>query len=173
MPNRFAQTALSRRLGAALVVGGLLIGSDAVSPALAAPPSHAGKDQKGNNGHGSNSAKEDHRQEDRGNDQKSRWESNDRSRIEHYFRDHWSDGTPRTQGLPPGLAKKGKIPPGIAAQIQQGKRLPDGVGRAVPPYLLSQIGKYPGYDQLLVGDDMVLVDAVSRVIVDIFRNVGQ
>jgi hypothetical protein len=168
MPNGITQSPLSRRLGAALLIGGLLIGSAALSPALASPPGHAGKDQKGNSGQNGHGAQHD---EDHNKGPKSRWESTDRSLIERYFLSHWSDGTPRSQGMPPGLAKKGKIPPGIAAQIQQGKRLPSGVGRPVPPYLLTQLGKYPGYDQLLVGNDMVLVDAVSRVIVDIFRNV--
>jgi Ni/Co efflux regulator RcnB len=109
-------------------------------------------------------------QDDRGH---KRWQSDETSIIKGFFSEHWSDGTPRGKAMPPGLAKQGKIPPGMAAQIRQGKRLPDGLGRALPPSLTARLPKRAGVRPLIVGDDLVLVDAVSRVIVDILRGAAR
>ncbi len=101
------------------------------------------------------------------------WHSDERSAIENFFASHWADGSPRGKSLPPGLAKQGKIPPGIAAQIQQGKRLPDEIGLPLPSTLRALLPKRSGVQSLLVGDDVVLVDAVSQVIVDVLRGVAR
>jgi Ni/Co efflux regulator RcnB len=128
-------------------------------------------DDRGDSHHSDKGKKDDH--DHRGDEDDKSWRSDERSAIESFFTSHWADGTPRGKSLPPGLAKQGKIPPGIAAQIQQGKRLPEGVGRALPSGLNALLPQRTGVQSLLVGDDVVLVDAVSQVIVDVLRGVAR
>jgi hypothetical protein len=73
------------------------------------------------------------------------------------------------KGLPPGLAKKGKIPPGIAKQIACGQRIPDGVvwepfpsdlARRLPPVR-------PGFDQGFIEGRAVIWNKGTRVVMDV------
>ena len=95
---------------------------------------------------------------------------NDR-RIIH---DYYSNKKIKGKGLPPGLAKKGKLPPGLQKQLQRKGKLPPGLAKRHLPYeledLLSQLPR--GYVRLKVGGDVVLVNEETEVIVDIIYNTG-
>lgn len=90
----------------------------------------------------------------------------ERQLIGDYFR-----ATPPS-ALPPGLAKQGKVPPGIARQIQRGQRLPDDVQMLpLPADLLGRLPSYRGARPVVVGSDVVLVQEGTRLILDILKDV--
>ncbi|SOD98984.1 hypothetical protein [Caenispirillum bisanense] len=90
----------------------------------------------------------------------------ERQLIGDYFR-----STPPS-ALPPGLAKQGKVPPGIARQIQRGQRLPDDVQMLpLPADLLGRLPSYRGARPVVVGSDVVLVQEGTRLILDILKDV--
>jgi len=88
--------------------------------------------------------------------------SDDERRIIHrYFGEH-PDSLGKVKELPPGIRKKlargGAMPPGIAKQA-----LPDGLHRQLPPR--------DGQHYEIIGTDVVLVETVTRVIVDVLKDV--
>jgi Ni/Co efflux regulator RcnB len=67
-------------------------------------------------------------------------------------------------GQPQGL------PPGIAKNLARGKPLPPGIAkRYLPQNLLVQLPR-PGYEWLVVDDDILLVIAATSVIVDVLQD---
>ncbi len=71
--------------------------------------------------------------------------------------------------------KKGKkkgLPPGIAKNLQRGKPLPPGIAkRDLPSGLESSLpGKHDGYESLIVGNDVVLVEIDTGKIADIITD---
>jgi hypothetical protein len=73
------------------------------------------------------------------------------------------------KGLPPGLAKKGKVPPGIAKQLARNNHLPPGLEyRPLPHDLIVQMPPLqPGYIYRIVDDRVLLIRAASNVILDV------
>ena len=59
------------------------------------------------------------------------------------------------------------LPPGIQRQIERGRPLPPGIAKRFDDSLVSQLPRYPGYEWERVGADVVLVEAATRVVVDI------
>lgn len=72
------------------------------------------------------------------------------------------------KGLPPGLAKKGKLPPGIAKQLARNNHLPPGLEyRPLPHDLIVQMPPLqPGYIYRIVDDRVLLIRAASNLILD-------
>lgn len=84
----------------------------------------------------------------------------DRALIEEYYTGK------KKKGLPPGLAKrKGGLPPGLAKR----DRLPPGLqGDALPLDLERRLTPLPaGYVRIRVGQDVVLLDGRTRVVLDV------
>jgi hypothetical protein len=77
----------------------------------------------------------------------------------------------KDKGLPPGLAKKGKLPPGIEKQLVRNGRLPPGLQyRDLPPDLLVQLPAVaPGYRYLILDDRVMLIRAATDIIMDILQ----
>ena len=73
------------------------------------------------------------------------------------------------KSLPPGLAKKGKLPPGIAKQLARNNRLPPGLEyRPLPPDLIVQLPPLQvGYQYRIVDNRVLLVQAASNLILDV------
>ena len=73
------------------------------------------------------------------------------------------------QKLPPGLARKGKLPNGLAKR----DRLPPGLRlRSLPVDLDFHLTKLPKeYVRVIVGDDVVIMNRNTRVVIDIYRDV--
>lgn len=103
----------------------------------------------------------------------------ERQLIDGYYQrqhDEWSReaGSDKTKkkkkhGLPPGLAKKGTLPPGIYKQLVQNGALPPGLQwEPLPGELAAQLPARPANQQYYIADDKVLlVDAVSNLILDV------
>ncbi len=74
--------------------------------------------------------------------------------------------------LNPGYSVQ-PLPPGMRNRLAQGKPLPPGIARrAVPPDLLLRLPRYPGYEYVLLGATLVLIEAstglVSSILSDAF-----
>ena len=100
--------------------------------------------------------------------------------IRKYFKEneyvHYVDDDDSYSQKHKGKSKnKGKnkgLPPGIAKNLQRGKPLPPGIAkRNLPPGLESSLpGKHDGYETLIVGDDVVLVEIDTGKIADIITD---
>jgi hypothetical protein len=89
----------------------------------------------------------------------------DRALIRDYYRNYY-------RGLPPGLAKQGKIPPGHAKKMYRNQPLPPGLewGR-LPGDLEGRLSRLPNdYMRVIVGADVGIMDVRTRVVVDLIEN---
>jgi hypothetical protein len=77
------------------------------------------------------------------------------------------------KGLPPGLAKRDKLPPGLAKQLERNGRLPPGLQkRALPSKLEAKLPPpQTGTERIIVGNDVVLINAATNVVLDIIQGV--
>lgn len=86
------------------------------------------------------------------------------------IRDWYED---RRRSLPPGLAKKGKLPPGHAKRWGPRESLPPGLTyRHLPPELERRLSRLPeGYARVIIETDIYIVNTRSRVIFDLFQDI--
>lgn len=90
--------------------------------------------------------------------------SRDRALIEDYYGKH-------KKRLPPGLAKRrGGLPPGLAKR----DKLPPGLERdPLPRELEAQLTTLPsGYVRVRVGQDIVLLDGRTHVVLDVIYGIA-
>ncbi|MFN3543924.1 MAG: hypothetical protein ACK4UX_03630 [Thiobacillus sp.] len=75
--------------------------------------------------------------------------------------------------LPPGLAKKGKIPPGHAYRVRVRQPLPPEVDWRYLPYNLErQLSRLPdGYVRVIIGTNVAIMNVRTRVIVDLIEDI--
>ncbi|MBZ5487936.1 hypothetical protein HW452_10410 [Halomonas aquamarina] len=59
------------------------------------------------------------------------------------------------------------LPPGIQRQIERGKPLPPGIAKRFDGTLATQLPHYPGYEWERAGNDVILIEAATRIVVDI------
>jgi len=75
-------------------------------------------------------------------------------------------------GLPPGLAKRDRLPPGLERQLQKNGKLPPGLQKRVRPLSADCQVRLPnipgGWGRVVLGDRVMLLDP-AQTIVDIFR----
>lgn len=87
--------------------------------------------------------------------------------VKSWFRDN------RT-GLPPGLAKREKLPPGLERQLRQRGKLPPGLQKKIqplPPELERKMRVLPtGYRRVVIAGNVILMNEKTSVIYDIIRN---
>ena len=63
------------------------------------------------------------------------------------------------QGMPPGLAKQGKLPPGIAK-------------RQLPSALVAQLPPPPkGFERVIVDNDILLINIATQVVHDVLTDI--
>lgn len=76
-------------------------------------------------------------------------------------------------GLPPGLAKRDRLPPGLEKQLVQFGELPPGLEkRLLPDCLEDRLGERGfGTERQIVGTSILLVDTATGIILDILRDV--
>jgi hypothetical protein len=81
----------------------------------------------------------------------------------------------RAAGLPPGLAKRQSLPPGLRRQLVERGQLPPGLQRHlvdVPAPWVARMPAVPNYyHRYFAGDDLVVVDTRTNRIVAIVRDV--
>lgn len=90
----------------------------------------------------------------------------DRALIRDYY-------APRYRGLPPGLAKKGKVPPGHAKKLYRGASIPhDYPWKAIPHDLEDRLDRLPeGYVRVIVGADIGIMKVRTRIVVDLLEDI--
>lgn len=73
------------------------------------------------------------------------------------------------KGLPPGLAKKGTLPPGLAKQLARNGHLPPGLDyHPLPHDLIVELPPLqPGHKYVIVDDRVMLIQAASNIILDV------
>jgi hypothetical protein len=107
----------------------------------------------------------------------------ERQMIRKYFKEneyvHYVDdmddhkgGSYKNKGKSKNKGKNKGLPPGIAKNLQRGKPLPPGIAkRDLPQGLESSLpGKHDGYESLIVGNDVVLVEIDTGKIADIITD---
>ncbi len=95
-------------------------------------------------------------------------------RQETIIRDWFSDRR-NLRGLPPGLAKKDRLPPGLQRQVHKNGALPPGLQKRIQllPFDLERLlpNLPPNIQRGRIGVDVILVDKTSMKVLDIIRHV--
>ena len=130
-------------------------------------------------GHGRGHDKQGNEDEDNDNDRKGYKEHGHKGHGHEYRyddRDHevmhgWYEG--HRGNLPPGLAKKDRLPPGLERQLELRGTLPPGLrGRiyAVPVDLERELPPPPpNCEHVFIGGHVVLLNRRTFVVVDVFH----
>jgi hypothetical protein len=85
----------------------------------------------------------------------------ERHLIHDYYRRNLPPGLAKRSQLPPGLAKRSSLPPGLS-------------GERLPRELESRLSSLPdGYVRFRIGTDVVLMNAQTRVVFDIVKDIGR
>jgi hypothetical protein len=73
--------------------------------------------------------------------------------------------------IPPGIAKKGTLPPGIYKQlVRNGQIPPEAHYRPLPPDLIVQLPPIaPAYRFVIADDRVMLIQAATNVIMDVLQ----
>jgi hypothetical protein len=87
----------------------------------------------------------------------------------------WFSNQQNLEGLPPGLAKRDRLPNGLERQLKKNGSLPPGLEKRVHPFpgelgkLLPELPK--GVIRVVIGVDILLLDETTNTILDIVREV--
>jgi len=87
----------------------------------------------------------------------------------------WFSNKKNLEGLPPGLAKRKRLPAGLERQLQTNGSFPPGLEKRVHlfpldlEHLLPELPK--GVIRVVIGVDILLLDKTSNTILDIVREV--
>jgi hypothetical protein len=83
----------------------------------------------------------------------------------------WVRGQP-SAGLPPGLAKRDRLPPGLEKQLRRKGTLPPGLEKKLSPFpreLETRLRPLPpDYERIFVGGRAAIVARVGGVVFDVF-----
>ena len=78
-------------------------------------------------------------------------------------------------GLPPGLAKRETLPPGLEKQLREKGTLPPGLQKKIQPLpvaLEKQLTPLPtGYRRVVIAGNVIVMNEKTSLIYDIVRNV--
>ncbi|HCS68954.1 MAG TPA: hypothetical protein DIW51_03185 [Rhodospirillaceae bacterium] len=79
----------------------------------------------------------------------------------------------RGKGLPPGLAKKGKLPPGLQKQLERKGHLPPGLAANPLPYeaVVNLPPPANGTERAIVDTSVVLLEKGTGLILDVLKDV--
>jgi hypothetical protein len=123
---------------------------------------------RGGRDEGENEAGDRMRESDRGG--VPIFTSQQRTLIANWFRNSQSN-------LPPGLAKRDRLPPGLEKQLRERGTLPPGLQKRLSPLpsdLDRQLPRLPGgYRRGVIDGNVILMNDKTALIVDIIRNVMQ
>src|SRR5712692_9084009 len=90
----------------------------------------------------------------------------DRDQVRGWYRTHYSS-------LPPGLAKRDRLPPGLERQLVVGGTLPPGLQKKMqpcPPDLERMLPPPPpNYAHVVIGGNLVLLNRANFQIADVFH----
>jgi hypothetical protein len=145
--------------------------------AKAKGPNGGGPDERGG-GHGHGSTKHDHgrggESDGGGDDARLRLRfDDDQARI---IRD-WFDDDDHLRGLPPGLAKRDRLPPGLEKQLERNGRLPPGLEKKLHPLpddLAVRLPRLPdGYRRGILGESLIVLDERTSAIIDVIHGIAR
>ena len=115
------------------------------------------RDRDDNHGHGHGHAY--------GHEKHERYSDHDRD-IHEWYRVHYSS-------LPPGLAKRDRLPPGLERQLVVNGTLPPGLRERMQPcpHELEAMlpPPSPGYAHVFIGGNLVLVNRANFQVADVFH----
>ena len=77
----------------------------------------------------------------------------------------------KRSGLPPGLAKKDRLPPGLERQLRRNAQLPPGLQKRLTPFpsaLEAELGRLPGGARRVFLGNRALILSAANLILDIF-----
>ncbi len=79
----------------------------------------------------------------------------------------------KAQEMPPGLAKRDQLPPGLQRHLEKYGTLPPGLEkRRLPGGLESLLPRArPGIERVIVGDDVFLIQKATGLVLDILLDV--
>ncbi len=79
----------------------------------------------------------------------------------------------KAQEMPPGLAKRDQLPPGLQRHLEKYGTLPPGLEkRRLPGDLASLLPRArPGIERVIVGDDVFLIQKATGLVLDILLDV--
>ncbi len=78
----------------------------------------------------------------------------------------------KNKGLPPGLAKRDHLPPGLQKHLDERGALPPGLAkRDLPIDLRSALPWRINEEFLIIDDDVVLIERATGVVLDVLENV--
>ena len=134
-----------------------------LTPAFADRDHGRGDDDHGH-GHGNGHAY-GHNKHDRDDDDRGYYRERDRD-LHDWYRAHYNN-------LPPGLAKRDRLPPGLERQLVVRGTLPPGLRREMhpcPPEVVSYLPPPPvGYMHTIIGGHIVLVNRKTFFVLDVFH----
>ncbi len=95
--------------------------------------------------------------------------SQDRSVVSGWFHEHGSSG------LPPGLAKRDRLPPGLERQLRERGSLPPGLQKKLQPLPVELEQRLPplpeGYRRSVIGAHVVITNSRGTFVFDIVRDI--
>jgi hypothetical protein len=87
----------------------------------------------------------------------------------------WFSTQSNYSSLPPGLAKRDKLPPGLQRQLQRNGTLPPGLQKRVQPLPLALEQQLPpitvGMRRVVLSGNVILLEVATARIVDLIRDV--
>jgi len=128
-------------------------------------PAFADHDHYNGNGRGhGNGNAYGHEKHDR-DDDRGHYRYHDRD-LHGWYREHYNH-------LPPGLAKRDRLPPGLERQVVVRGTLPPGLRREMHP-CPTEVVQYlppppPGYMHTVIGGHIVLVNRKTFFVLDVFH----
>ena len=87
----------------------------------------------------------------------------------------WFANPANLRGLPPGLAKREQLPPGLQRQLVRNGKLPPGLEKKIesmPAQLEIRLPRLPdGRRRIFIGDNLIVLDGATSMIVDMIANI--
>jgi len=82
-------------------------------------------------------------------------------------------GKDKSKQMPPGLAKRDELPPGLQMQIEKNGTLPPGLAkRDLPSNLVLKLPAVKkGTERKIVGSDVVLIQTATGIVLDVIKGV--
>lgn len=119
-------------------------------------------------GRGHNKDADDSAQSDNGDRDQAdiRYYNDDRDEMHDWYVRH-------TSKLPPGLAKKDRLPPGLEKQLVVGGHLPPGLEKKIEPAPVELVRELPppppDCKNVVIGGHLVLLNTKTEVVLDVFH----
>lgn len=130
------------------------------------------RDQETERGRGHDKGMQDRDDRDRGDH--DRYDDDDRREMRRWYDEHeHGHGHGRGQGLPPGLAKRDQLPPGLERQLVVRGELPPGLRKKIrrcPEDLERRLPPPPrDCEHVVIGGHIVLLNRRTFMVLDIFH----